>query len=101
MNKTFKKIIGAAIILLLLIIALLLTPSGAIRLYIAVHGYPLVAFRVSIHQGGYFKRNMWTDAYGWQFFVDGLNIRGNNVCFFYLNKNLFGIWSVTSVGTGH
>jgi len=43
-----------------------------------------------------------TTAYGWQFFVEGYRDRrlGEKLCFFYINKNPLGLWTVTSVGTG-
>lgn len=95
LNKPFKIMISIVIVLLLLVIALHLTPSGAIRFYIAVHGDPLVAVKVTIHQGGFFTSNWAAQAYGWQFSVDGYNLH-----FFYLSRNLLGLWTITSAGTG-
>ncbi|MDA8337342.1 MAG: hypothetical protein M0Z41_20555 [Peptococcaceae bacterium] len=95
LKKPARNMILILIILLLLFIARHLTPSGAIRFYIAVHGDPLAAINVSIHQGGFFKRSWAAQAYGWQFSVDGYYL-----CFFYLSRDSLGLWRVTSAGTG-
>jgi hypothetical protein len=100
-GRTFKLTMMGIAIVLLLIIALSLTPVGAIRLYIAVHGDLPDAVRVTIHQGGFFEHSRWSDAYGWQFFVDGwYNVYRQHLYFIYLNRNSLGLWSVTSAGTG-
>lgn len=97
-----KKIFFTVVLLFLLVIIFHLTPAGAIRFYVALHGSPFAAAKVKIVPGGFYEHHMDTTAYGWQFFVEGYRERrlGQEVHFFYLNKSPVGLWTVTSVGTG-
>jgi hypothetical protein len=97
-----KKILFAVILIFFVVVVFHLTPTGAIRFYVALHGSPFAAAKVKITPGGFYERHWATTAYGWQFFVEGYRERqlGQEVHFFYLNKSFVGLWTVTSVGTG-
>ncbi|TYP49265.1 hypothetical protein [Thermosediminibacter litoriperuensis] len=92
-----KKILSAVVLIVLLVIAIHLTPAGAIRFYIAVHGGPLAVAKVVITGPGYFDRN-----YGWQHIVEGYNapVTGMEIRFFYVRRNAVWLWKVTTAGTG-